>query len=88
MPYGVKLMPGARRGLEAVPEDVRERVAEALRRLSDNPRPPGCRKVESRDPLWRIHVGRYRGIYTVFDKDRLVVVVRVSKRGERTYKGL
>ncbi len=33
-------------------------------------------------------VGDYRVIYTVLDDEQVIVVVRIARRGERTYKGL
>lgn len=36
--------------------------------------------------LWRLRVGDYRIIYGVFDRERLVKIVRVARRREDTYR--
>jgi len=74
------------RQLEKLPSDVQERVLEAIIALADNPRPFGVHKLEN--GLYRIRIGRYRVIYWIDDKARLVVITKVAKRSERTYRRL
>jgi mRNA-degrading endonuclease RelE of RelBE toxin-antitoxin system len=38
--------------------------------------------------FWRVRVGDLRLVYLVDDRRRRVVVLRVAKRAERTYRGL
>jgi mRNA interferase RelE/StbE len=58
------------------------RIRAAIHALADDPRPPGCRKLEGREAEWRIRIGTWRVIYRI-EGDRLVVlVVRVAPRGE------
>jgi len=74
------------RQLEKLPLDVQERVLEAVTALANNPRPFGVHKLEY--DLYRIRIGRYRVIYWISDKERLVVITKVAKRSERTYRHL
>jgi mRNA interferase RelE/StbE len=53
-------------------------------RLRDNPRPPGCRKLL--DDIYRIRVGAYRVIYKIDDEHKEIVVGKVARRREDTYK--
>jgi mRNA interferase RelE/StbE len=58
------------------------RIREAIEALADDPRPPGCRKLEGRENEWRVRVGTWRVIYQI-EEDRVVVlIVRVAPRGE------
>lgn len=58
------------------------RIRDAILRRADDPRPPGCRKLEGRENEWRVRVGTWRVIYQI-EEDRVVVlVVRVAPRGE------
>jgi mRNA interferase RelE/StbE len=50
----------------------------------DNPRPPGCRKLV--ENIYRIRVGDYRVIYKIDDERKKVVVGKVARRREDTYK--
>jgi mRNA interferase RelE/StbE len=54
-------------------------------RLAENPRPSGSEKLETKERLYRIYVGRgknYRAIYQIRDEVLLVLVVRVGDRKE------
>ena len=54
--------------------------------LGDNPRPPGCRKLV--ENIYRIRVGDYRVIYKIDDERKEVVVGKVARRREDTYKAI
>jgi len=72
-----------------LPCKVQTRILAALRGLAENPRPAGCVAVKTAGKnTYRIRVGGYRVIYTVLDNEQVVIVARVTRRGERTYKGL
>jgi mRNA interferase RelE/StbE len=62
-----------------------ERVRDAIRSLSANPRPHGCVKLTGRSGL-RIRVGDYRVIYEVDDGQRVVTVLHVGHRRD-VYSG-
>jgi mRNA-degrading endonuclease RelE of RelBE toxin-antitoxin system len=59
--------------------------------LAHDPHPPHSRKVVGTD-LYRIRVRvdgvPWRVVYTISDTDQLVVVTRVVRRDEATYRGL
>jgi mRNA interferase RelE/StbE len=85
--YQVIIKPAAEKQLDRLPSKDRRRVVAALATLSDEPRPPGCAKLEGADDLWRIRVGQYRVVYTIRDDKLLVLVVRVAHRKD-VYRGL
>ena len=58
------------------------RIREAIYALADDPRPPGCRKLEGRENEWRVRVGTWRVIYQIEEDRVMVLVVRVAPRGE------
>jgi len=84
--YRLELSKRARRELDKLGDEALERVAAAIRKLRDDPRPRGSRKLKG--PIYRIRTGDWRVIYAVFDKDRLVIVGKVARRSERTYDKL
>lgn len=85
-PYEVLLEPHARRELDKVPSDVLPKIDKAILKLSKDPRPSGVKKLDAR--LYRIRIHRWRIIYTIFDKEARVVILRIVRRSEKTYKGL
>jgi mRNA interferase RelE/StbE len=54
---------------------------ESIRDLSNQPRPPGCKKLSGRD-AWRIRVGDYRVIYEITDFELVILIVHIGHRSE------
>jgi mRNA interferase RelE/StbE len=88
VPYRVEVAPAAGRDLRRLPEPIRDRVEAAIRTLAEGPRPPGSKKITGRERSYRIRVGTLRVIYETFDDERLVVIARVLRRTETTYRRL
>jgi len=85
MPYKVYLHPSAKRQLDSLPSGARPRIDDALRKMADDPRPVGCRKLTDTDG-WRVRVGDYRIIYEVDDQKQRVSVGWIGLRKD-AYKG-
>ncbi len=64
----------------------RQRVVERIRRLADDPRPPGCQKLSGRD-RFRVRQGAYRILYSIEDERLIVCVVKVGHR-KHVYRGM
>ena len=75
-----------KRELYRIPPLDRQSVAEAVQTLADNPRPPGVKQLELN--VYRLRVGDYRVIYKVFDAEGVILIGRVARRSESTYRGL
>jgi mRNA interferase RelE/StbE len=87
--YQVKTGRCVRKVMARIPGKDQTRILATLRRLAEEPRPAGCVPVKTAEPgTYRIRVGAYRVIYTVLDDERVIVVARVSRRKESTYRGL
>jgi mRNA interferase RelE/StbE len=50
--------------------------------LRENPRPQGVKKLAGEENLYRIREGDYRLIYTIGDKELIVLVVKIGDRKE------
>jgi mRNA interferase RelE/StbE len=86
MAYDLKLHRDVERQLKRTPIKDRERLVDAMRSLRVEPRPPGCLKLSG--VLYRIREGQYRMIYGVFDAEVVVIVCKVGRRTESTYRDL
>ena len=84
--YEVLLRRRAERQLDRVPYADHSRIIRALVALGTNPRPSGYRKLL--DDIYRIRIGDYRAIYQVDDERLEVVVGKVARRREDTYRTL
>lgn len=83
MQYTIEISRRAQRELTKLQVSDFQRISEVIRRLKDNPRPKGVRKIGG--SIHRIRAGDWRIIYAVFDKDRLVIIGKVARRSEDTY---
>lgn len=78
--FDVLIKPSAVKEIEALPRKKdRQRVVRAIRGLADDPRPPGCRKLSGQD-RYRIRLGVYRIVYSIEDRQLVVLVVKVGHR--------
>jgi mRNA interferase RelE/StbE len=50
-----------------------------------DPRPPGVVKLAGTD-VWRLRVGDLRIVYLIDEAANLVVVLKVARRSESTYR--
>jgi mRNA interferase RelE/StbE len=77
--YSLFVESRADRYLAKLPQDVQERLDEAIDGLADDPRPAGSRKLRGREG-YRLRVGDYRVLYAVDHEARRVTVTRVGHR--------
>ena len=87
MSYQINLQRVAQKQLDKLVGRDYQAVARVISALAQEPRPPRVEKL-AESGLWRVRVRSYRLVYSIDDKERLVIVVRVTRRTEDTYKGL
>jgi mRNA interferase RelE/StbE len=85
--HRVQLAPAAARNLAHLPPADAARLRGPILSLAIEPRPPGVTKLAGTD-YWRLRVGPLRVVYLVDDDVQLVVVLRVARRSESTYRQL
>lgn len=83
--YRVDLSPAAQRQLKRLPPGDAARLRGPILALGIHPRPPGATKLVDAD-LWRLRVSDLRVLYSIEDAERLVVVLRVARRSESSYR--
>jgi mRNA interferase RelE/StbE len=85
--YRVILRRVAQNQLDNLSRNEYRLVAQAISALEKEPRPRKVKKLAD-SGLWRVRIGHYRIVYTINDREGVVIVVRVARRAEDTYKGL
>jgi len=85
--WRVQLSTDADKTFRRLPLDLRRRILAKLHELESDPRPRGCRKLVGYEDLYRLRVGSWRIIYSIFDEEVLVVVIEISARGD-AYRNL
>ncbi len=90
--YRIEVAPAAERDLRALRRRIGgkdfERICAAVDQLAEDPRPPGVRKIEGTKQAYRVRVGAYRIVYEIYDREGFVLLLRVSRRWEGTYRQL
>jgi len=71
----------AQEQLAPIQEPHQYRIIAAIEKLSDEPGPPGSKKLGGRN-AWRIHVGEYTVIYEIQDEAPVILVVAIGHRRE------
>jgi mRNA interferase RelE/StbE len=84
-PYRVELALAAERELRKLPADSTARLRGPILALGADPRPPGASALTG-TPFLRLRVGELRVIYLVEDGRARVVLLRVARRAESTYR--
>ena len=79
-PYRLEVTKGAQKQIGALsPKDFR-RIDRRILSLEEDPRPPGCKRLQGGQDVYRLRQGDYRIIYYVDDIQTLVKVLRVMHR--------
>jgi len=75
-----------KRELRRIAPPDRGRIAEAVQALADDPRPPGVVQLEQ--DVYRLRVDDHYMMYKVLDEERIILIGRVVRRSESTYRDL
>ncbi len=84
--YKIDLPKRVSRQLDKIPNKDYPPVSKAIKSLEEIPRPSGCKKLH--ESLYRIRIGDFRVVYWIDDKNRSIIITKVERRTERTYKRL
>jgi mRNA interferase RelE/StbE len=83
--YRVDLAPAAHRQLRRLPPGDAAKLRGPILALAIELRPTGVAMIAGTE-FWRLRVGELRVIYQVNDRRRVVVVLKVARRSESTYR--
>ena len=80
--YNITVKPSVRKVIERLSEKDYKRIFERIKSLEGVPFPKGCKKVQGGKDLFRIRQGKYRIIYTVNSRDKIIDIIRIAHRRE------
>lgn len=80
MKYVVEISAQARKQIKRMPTSEKKKILDKIDLLSNDPRPFGYKKLYYYIEYFRVRVGNYRIIYTISDKQFLVVIVEATDR--------
>ncbi|MEK7282051.1 MAG: type II toxin-antitoxin system RelE/ParE family toxin [Chloroflexota bacterium] len=67
--------------MDKLPPPVHTRISRKILSLENNPRPRGTKKLSGREE-YRLRVGDYRVLYTIDDRNTVVIIFAVGHRRE------
>lgn len=79
--YKLRIKREAEREIRRLPRQDIRRIITKIYALADNPRPPGCEKLQGRVG-YRIRQGDCRIVYAVDDANQSVHVTKIGHRRE------
>lgn len=77
--FELKVRPSVAKDLKTIPKESVLRILERIEGLRDDPRPVGCEKLSGLE-RYRIRQGNYRILYSIFDVEVVVEIVKVGHR--------
>lgn len=83
--YRVEISPAAQRQLRRLPPGDAARLRGPILALAIEPHPPRVAKLADTD-FWRLRVGDLRIVYLVDKASGLVIILKVARRSESTYR--
>ncbi len=82
MTYEIQFTNAARKQFKKLSKTVQRQLKPVVDDLANNPRPHGYIELHGKlKGLYRVRSGNYRIIYTVSDKNLLVLVLKIGDRG-------
>ncbi|ADD08841.1 type II toxin-antitoxin system RelE/ParE family toxin [Candidatus Aciduliprofundum boonei] len=87
MSYDILFSPKSRRQIKGLKDEkLKEKIKEAVIEIGKDPWHKGTIKVEGYENIRRKRVGRYRILYMIDKQRKEVLIVKIEKRSETTYK--
>jgi len=80
MKYSIFYKQTASEELLQLPANIAHKIKAAIDKLSESPRPHGCKKLIGSKNEYRIRIGSYRVIYTIADTILIVTVIKIAHR--------
>jgi mRNA interferase RelE/StbE len=78
--YQIEWKRSAVKELRKLPRPIISKIVAAVDSLILNPRPQGVRKLVGSEDTFRIRIGDYRVLYSIFETRLIIEIIRVGHR--------
>ncbi|GAB4262777.1 MAG: type II toxin-antitoxin system RelE/ParE family toxin [Methylomicrobium sp.] len=78
--YRIEVKQSARKALLSLPNEAIAAISRAIDQLSESPHPKGSKKLVGSEHTYRIRVGNYRIVYTVFNAILTIEIIKIGHR--------
>ncbi len=86
MSFEVFFSPKSYKQIKNFNEELKERIKKAATEIGNDPWHKGTIKVKGYENIRRKRAGNHRILYTVEKKRKEILIVKIEKRRETTYK--
>ncbi len=87
MSYEILFSPKSRRQIKGLKDEkLKDKIKEAIIDIGNDSWHKGTIKVEGYEDIRRKRIGRYRILYKIDKQRKEVLIVKIEKRSETTYK--
>jgi len=71
-----------KKSLKKIPTSDAKKIIEEIDSLEHDPRPSGSKKLKgsTKKPLYRIRIGDYRVVYSIFDNILTILIIEIGHR--------
>ena len=80
--FRVEWKQSAKKELRKLPDQARHRILSVIDGLTQDPLPPGSKKLVGVEQTYRLRVGDYRVVYSFYASALCVEIIRVADRKE------
>jgi len=80
--YKISITNRAEKDLKRLERSTKNRIVTTILSLAEEPRPAGCRKIQSEEGVWRIRVGNWRIAYIIDVLSQEITIIRIAHRKE------
>lgn len=80
MTYKIITPKAVQKQLDALPDQIYDRIAAKIQLLAEDPRPDGVVKIKGSDNEYRIRIGNYRVRYEVHDSELIILLLQCKHR--------
>ena len=85
MNWDVKIAERVVKQLKRIPQKEDQRLYFILQTLSQDAEEGELEKIEGEENGWRRRIGKYRIIYEIVSKDKLIFIENIKRRTDTTY---
>jgi len=84
--FNLILKKSVKKDIETINKEDIQRIADNIKALKFNPLPPGVKKIKKgKESYYRIRQGNFRIGYRFNSKEKLIEIIYIRRRSERTY---
>ena len=84
MNYEIKFYKDTLKSIQRLDKPTRNRILDHINILSENPKHPelDIKRMQGTVNQYRLRVGSYRVIYSIFNDHLIIVIIKVGSRGD------